>query len=137
VYVCGALVRTDVSEESVAFFIVFLRKLLWFLVTANIFRALPILFTLIMETILSSETLVPTRARLRHIPEDGIHHSHRSENLRSYRALTGWTLLRICNVSSVKYELGFYIREYDILHSHRLENLKSYITITGRTLAEM
>jgi hypothetical protein len=30
-------------------------------------------------------------------------------------------------VSSVKYELGFYIPEDDILHSHRRENLKSYI----------
>jgi hypothetical protein len=29
-------------------------------------------------------------------------------------------------VSSVKYELGFYIPEDDILHSHRRENLKSY-----------
>jgi hypothetical protein len=29
-------------------------------------------------------------------------------------------------VSSVKYELGFYIPEDDILHSHHRENLKSY-----------
>jgi hypothetical protein len=27
-----------------------------------------------------------------HIPEDGILHSHRLENLKSYKALTGWTL---------------------------------------------
>jgi hypothetical protein len=31
-----------------------------------------------------------------------------------------------CNVSPVKYELGFYNPEDDILHSHRRENLKSY-----------
>jgi hypothetical protein len=30
-------------------------------------------------------------------------------------------------VSSVKYELGFYIPEDDILHSHRREPLRSYI----------
>jgi hypothetical protein len=30
-------------------------------------------------------------------------------------------------VSSVKYELGFYIPEDDILHSHSRENLKSYL----------
>jgi hypothetical protein len=30
-------------------------------------------------------------------------------------------------VSSVRYELGFYIPEDDILHSHRSEDLKSYI----------
>jgi hypothetical protein len=28
----------------------------------------------------------------RHIPEDDILHSHRCENLKSYIALTGWTL---------------------------------------------
>jgi hypothetical protein len=27
-----------------------------------------------------------------YIPEDGILHSHRRENLKSYKALTGWTL---------------------------------------------
>jgi hypothetical protein len=37
-------------------------------------------------------------------------------------------------VSPVKYELGFYIPEYDILHSDRSENLKSYIALTGWTL---
>jgi hypothetical protein len=37
-------------------------------------------------------------------------------------------------VSPVKYELDFYIPEYDILYSHRRENLKSYIAITGWTL---
>jgi hypothetical protein len=30
-------------------------------------------------------------------------------------------------VSSVRYELGFYIPGDDILHSHRRENRKSYI----------
>jgi hypothetical protein len=46
-----------------------------------------------------------------YIPEDGILHSYRRENLKSYIALTGWTLYRRCNVSPVKYELGFYIPE--------------------------
>jgi hypothetical protein len=41
-------------------------------------------FTLKMKTIRSSETSVHTRSTLRHIPEDGISHSHRRENLRSY-----------------------------------------------------
>jgi hypothetical protein len=31
-------------------------------------------------------------------------------------------------VSTVKYELGFYIPEDDILHSHHRKNLKSYIS---------
>jgi hypothetical protein len=49
-----------------------------------------------------------------------------TENLKSYVALTDWTLYRWRNVSPVKYELGFYIAEDDILHSHSRENLKSY-----------
>jgi hypothetical protein len=34
-------------------------------------------------------------------------------------------------VSTVKYELGFYIPEDDILHSHRREKIKYYIALTG------
>jgi hypothetical protein len=41
-------------------------------------------FTLKMEAIRSSETSVHTRSTRRHIPEDGILHSHRRENLKSY-----------------------------------------------------
>jgi hypothetical protein len=37
-----------------------------------------------MEAIHSSETTILTRATLRHILEDGILHSHRHENLKSY-----------------------------------------------------
>jgi hypothetical protein len=71
-----------------------------------------------------------------YIPEDGILHSPRRENFKSYIALTGWTLQRRCNVSPVRYELGVYIPEDDILHSHCHENLKSYIALTGWTLAD-
>jgi hypothetical protein len=40
--------------------------------------------TLKMEAIISSKTSVHTRSTRRHIPEDGIIHSHRRENLKSY-----------------------------------------------------
>jgi hypothetical protein len=50
-----------------------------------------------------------------YIPEDGILHSRRCENLKSYIALTSWALLRRRNVSPVKYELGFYVPEDGIL----------------------
>jgi hypothetical protein len=66
-----------------------------------------------------------------YIQEDDILHSYCRENLKSYIALTGWTLQRRRNVSPGRYELGFYIPEVDILHSHRSENLKSYIALTG------
>jgi hypothetical protein len=45
-----------------------------------------------MEALGSSETSVLTRVTRRNIPEDGILHSHRRENLKSYIALAGWTL---------------------------------------------
>jgi hypothetical protein len=48
--------------------------------------------TLMREALLSSETSVLIRATWRHIPKDGILHSHRRVNLKSYIALTGWTL---------------------------------------------
>jgi hypothetical protein len=43
-----------------------------------------ILSTLMMESILSSETSSVTIAKRRRIPEYGILHSHRSENLKYY-----------------------------------------------------
>jgi hypothetical protein len=51
-----------------------------------------ILVTLMMEAIRSSETSVLTKATRSYISEDDILHSHRRENLKSYIALTVWTL---------------------------------------------
>jgi hypothetical protein len=42
-----------------------------------------------------------------YIPEEGILHIHRLENLKSYITLTGWALWWKSNVSAVRYELGF------------------------------
>jgi hypothetical protein len=78
-----------------------------------------------MEATCFSETSVLTIITRRHIPEDGILHSHRCENLKCYTALTSWALWRKSNMFPVRYELGFYIPEDDILHSHRRESLKS------------
>jgi hypothetical protein len=79
-----ALVRTDVSNDPI-----FLRGVRRLLVTANVVPSLPILVTLMMEAIRSSETLVLTRATRHNIPEYDILHSCRRENLKTYIALTG------------------------------------------------
>jgi hypothetical protein len=65
-----ALVRTDISEELSAL--------------TNVVPSSPILVTLIIEALSSSETSVLTRATRCNTPDDAILHSHRRENLKSY-----------------------------------------------------
>jgi hypothetical protein len=72
--------------------LVFLRSVRRLLVAACVVPSSPILVTLIKEAPVSSETSVLTRATRHNIPEDDILHSHCRENLKSYIALTVWTL---------------------------------------------
>jgi hypothetical protein len=93
-----ALVNTDVSVELSASIIRVTRigELGTTLaVTSNrrtLRKNIKILLTLMNEALDSSETSVLTRATRRNIPEDAILHSHRRETVKSYIALTGWTL---------------------------------------------
>jgi hypothetical protein len=66
-----ALVRTDVSEELSAS-IIFLRSVRRLIVKANVVPSSPILVTLMLDALSSSETTVLTRVTRRSIPEDGI-----------------------------------------------------------------
>jgi hypothetical protein len=92
-----APVRTDVSEERIASIMmvtriselgttlaVLLCCALLLLVTPNVVPSSPII-SLMMEAICSSEMSVLTRVILNNIQEDGILHSHRRENRKSYK----------------------------------------------------
>jgi hypothetical protein len=65
----------------------FLRSVRRLLVTANVVRSSPILVTLIVEVLSSFESSVLTKATRRNTSGDAFLHSHRRENLKSYRIL--------------------------------------------------
>jgi hypothetical protein len=78
---CVTIVRTDFSEERSAYIIrvtrigelgITLAVDRRILVAANVVPSSPTLVTRMMVALISSETLIPTRATQRDIPEDGV-----------------------------------------------------------------
>jgi hypothetical protein len=68
--------------------LVLLRSVLRLLVTANVAPSSSIFVIVMTDAIRSSETSVLTRATRRDILEDGNLHSHRRDNLKSYKERT-------------------------------------------------
>jgi hypothetical protein len=99
-----ALLRTDVSEKLSASIIrvtriceietmlpltsnrrfVFHRSVRRLLVTANVVPTSPILFTMIMEVLRSTDTSVLTKTTRCNISDNAILHGHRRENVKPY-----------------------------------------------------
>jgi hypothetical protein len=102
-----ASVRTDVSEELNASVIRVTRigelgqaitSVYRLLVTADV-PSSPILVTLMMEALSSSETSVLTKETWHNITEDAILHSHRCENLKSYISSVTFQMLNLFHTS--------------------------------------
>jgi hypothetical protein len=82
-------------------------------------------YTLKMEAICSSKTSVNTRSTWCHIQENGILHSHRCENFKSYNILSfinsthlskmGWRVVKVCSflqLNSVCHNRVFSIKHF-------------------------
>jgi hypothetical protein len=88
----NTILHSHRRENLKSYNAVFLRSMRRLLVTPNVVLSSPILVTLMMKAILSSETPALNRAIRNDIPEDAILYSHRRENLTSYIPLIGWDL---------------------------------------------
>jgi hypothetical protein len=86
-----------------------------------------------MEVIRSSETSVYIRSTRRHIPEDGVLHSHRRENLKSYNRTTVYRTFHVSYNPRIPFpKSGHYVTEqaiYTGLYFETMPNYQPYITL--------
>jgi hypothetical protein len=83
---------TRIGELGTMLPVSILRSVHRLLVKANVNPSSPILLSLMMEALCSSEASVFARVTWRNSPEDDIVHRHRRDYLKSYTALTGCAL---------------------------------------------
>jgi hypothetical protein len=72
-------------------------SIIFYSVIANVSPSSRILVTLLKDELRFSETSLPTRATRRHIPEDSILYSLRSENLKSYILVISLTCYEVAS----------------------------------------
>jgi hypothetical protein len=108
--------------------IVFLHKEHWLLVTADVVPSAPILVTLMMKSLCSSETSVLTRSTLHTIPEDAIFSRSKFEACYLLLLFPPWLNLRPSwwrQYSSLKcWSLFTLLPKGHILHSHYYDIIK-------------